>query len=401
MKIEKEVIRSFYDNLDEKTKERVEKTIEKIVSTKKKGGKITVVTGSGPNVHEGVTTLIAELINKGIVDGVATSSAVVAHDMAGSLEKVKRFDGVKFGLEKEKLPLDGIFEVAIMDEDYLAQIKKELVIDEDLYRKMLSADGKIIIKVAGNMAYPTGLRREKLARELEPLAKANSIPLEEVLGFGADPYTMIGAAAKRNVPVLVSVPALIGSRDVGLAIGDSISITERTRRLARMLAESDVIIESALVLTQEIHDGPWEVATGHGIWANWQGDWTYSLRDKTVVRIDLDPNLEKAWQMERKTGIVAEAIDKGLPKTKVTKVPFRMEMSGFSRLPHSIPIIGDIGEIWPIIAMRVAEELNINLDFISYKQSTPEGKEMREWIVQNVKPLSKEKIYRHFNMKGS
>ena len=37
-----------------------------------------VVVGSGPNLHEGVTTLIAELIRVGVVDGVTTSSAVVA-----------------------------------------------------------------------------------------------------------------------------------------------------------------------------------------------------------------------------------------------------------------------------------------------------------------------------------
>jgi len=256
MKIKKEVIEDFYRNLDERTKERVEETIEKIVATKKKGEKIVVVTGSGPNVHEGVTTLIAELIEQGIVDGVATSSAVVAHEMSGSLKRVKRFNGVRFGFKREKLPLDGIFEVEIMEEEYLSQIKKEMVIDEELYRRMLATEGKVIIKVAGNMAYPAGLRRERLARELEPLAKANSIPLEEVLGFGADPWTMIGAASKRNAPVLVSIPAMIGGGAVGLSIGDSISITERTRRLARMLSEASLIIESALVLTQEIHDGP-------------------------------------------------------------------------------------------------------------------------------------------------
>ncbi|MCK4245155.1 MAG: deoxyhypusine synthase family protein [Candidatus Omnitrophica bacterium] len=393
MEIKIEVIEKLYNNLEGKVKERLEEAIEKIVAIKKKGGKLVVVTGSGPNVHEGVTTLIAELINKGIVDGVSTSSAVIAHEMAGSLEKVKRFDGVRFGFKREKLPLDGIFEVAIMDEDYLNQIKKEITIDEELLKRMLAADGKIIIKVAGNVAYPTGLRTEKLAKEIESIAKRNSLPLEEVAGTGADIHTMIGAGFRKKIPVLVSVPQLIGGGAVGLAIGDSISLTERTRRMAKMLSSAEIIIESALALSQEIHDGPFELTTGHGIWADWQGEKTYSLKEKTIVRIDLDPNLEKAWQMERKTGIVAEAIDKGLPKTKVTKVPFRMEMSGFSRLPHSIPLIGDIGEIWPIIAYRVAKELNINLGFISYKQTLPEGMEMREWIVKNVKAVNREKIY--------
>ena len=396
MEIKIEVIERLYNNLEGKVKERLEEAIEKIVATKKKGGKLIVVTGSGPNIHEGITTLIAELINKGVVDGVSTSSAVIGHEMAGSLEKVKRFDGVRFGFKKEKLPLDGIFEVALMDEEYLSQIKKEITIDEELLKRMLAADGKIIIKVAGNMAYPTGLRTEKLASEVGLLAKENNLPLEEVVGSGADIQTMIGAGFKKKIPVLVSVPQLIGGGAVGLVIGDSISISERTRRMAKMLSSADIIIESALALSQEIHDGPFERTTGHGIWADWQGKKTYSLKEKTIVRIDLDPNLEKAWQMERQTRIVTESIDKGLPKTIATKVPFRMEMSGFSRLPHSIPIIGDIGEIWPIIAFSVAKELNINLDFISYKQTLPEGKEMREWIVKNVKATNREKIYQQF-----
>lgn len=393
MEVKANVIEKLYDNLDSKVKGRVNESIEKIVAAKKSGGKVVVVTGSGPNIHEGVTTLIAELIHKGVVDGVSTSSAVICHEMAGSLEKVKRFDGAKFGFAREKLPLDGIFEVAIMPPEYLEQIKKELVIDEDLLTRMLAQPGNIIIKVAGNVAYPTGLRTERLARELESLAKAARLTLEEVAGLGADRYTMIGAGADKGVPVIVTVPQLIGGGAVGLAIGDCISLTERTRRLAKMLAGAQVIIESALALSQEIHDGPFELATGHGIWADWQGDWTYSLAGKTLIRIDLDPNLELAWEKERETGVVAEAIDKGLPKTKLTKVPFRMEMSGFARLAGSIPLVGDIGEIWPIIAYRVACQLGIKLDFISYKQSLPEGQAMREWIVKNVKPVDRDKIY--------
>jgi len=363
MEVKAHVIDGMYNSLDDEVKGRVDEAIEKIVAAKKSGGKVVVVTGSGPNLHEGVTTLIAELIHKGVVDGVSTSSAVICHEMAGSLEKVKRFDGVEFGFAREKLPLDGVFEVAIMPDDYLEQIKKEMVIDEDLLARMLVQPGNIIIKVAGNIAYPTGLRTERLAREIESLARANGFTLEEVAGLGADGYTMIGAGA------------------------------ERTRRLAKMLAGADLIIESALALSQEIHDGPFELSTGHGIWADWQGDWTYSLAEKTLIRIDLDPNLEFAWEQERKSGVVAEAIDKGLPKTKLTKVPFRMEMSGFARLPGSIPIVGDIGEIWPIIAYRVATKLDIKLNFISYKQSLPEGQAMREWIVENVKPVDRDRIY--------
>jgi hypothetical protein len=53
-------------------------------------GRVVVVTGSGSNIHEGVTTQVAELIHKGLVDGVITSSAVIAHEMAGALDRVKK-----------------------------------------------------------------------------------------------------------------------------------------------------------------------------------------------------------------------------------------------------------------------------------------------------------------------
>ena len=65
------------------SREHLRIAAERIAAVKQKGGRVTVVTGSGPNIHEGVTTLIAELIHKGVVDGVLTSSAVVAHEMAG------------------------------------------------------------------------------------------------------------------------------------------------------------------------------------------------------------------------------------------------------------------------------------------------------------------------------
>ena len=96
--IKYKLINELYNSLNQQNKEWVDQSIEEIVQTKEKGGNIVVVTGSGPNIHEGVTTLIAELIHKGIVDGVTTSSAVVAHEMAGSLEKVHRVDGRKLGI---------------------------------------------------------------------------------------------------------------------------------------------------------------------------------------------------------------------------------------------------------------------------------------------------------------
>ena len=156
-----------------------------------------------------------------------------------------------------------------------------------------------------------------------------------------------------------------------------------------MLASCDVIIESAVALTQEIHDGPFECYTGHGIWAWWSGQNTYNLRDKTLIRIDLDENLRRAVELNAK---VQEAIDKGLPKTKAAKIPFRMEMSAFARHEGSVPVVGDIGKVWPVIAHDVAEGLGVELEFLSASQDTPEGSAMREWIVENVKPLDREKM---------
>ncbi|NCC58858.1 MAG: hypothetical protein EOM17_14735, partial [Synergistales bacterium] len=172
----------------------------------------------------------------------------------------------------------------------------------------------------------------------------------------------------------------------------SISIFERSKIIASMLESADVIIESAVVLTQEIHDGPFECYTGHGIWSWWKGLHTYSLKDKTLIRIDLDENLRKAQDLQKESALIQEAIDKGLPKTKISKIPFRMEMSAFARHEGSIPIIGDIGEVWPVLAWKTASALGVSLDFMSYAQHTDEGKAMRDWIVKEVRPVSRRKL---------
>jgi hypothetical protein len=147
-----------------------------------------------------------------------------------------------------------------------------------------------------------------------------------------------------------------------------------------------------VALTQEVHDGPFETHTGHGLWAAWQGRPTFSLQGKTLVRIDLDPALEQVWQAERESSAVQEAIDKGLPKTKLFNVPFRMEMSGFARLEGSLPVVGDIGVIWPILALRITERLGVSLRFLSYPQQTPQGQAMREWIVDAIRPASRNRV---------
>jgi len=393
MSIDRKVIENMFNSLPSKAKVRLKRAIKLIVNAKEKGGKVVAVVGSGPNLHEGVTTLLAELIHKGIIDGVSTSSAVINHEMAGTLEKVKRFDGVVFGFEREKLPSDGFFEVSILSNTELEEFQREIPIDIALYQKMRRAKGDTIIKVAGNMAYPTGLRTERLARDVLAMAKRCGVPFEQMAGYGADRLTMIGAGAEHNIPVLVTVPQLIGGGEVGLAVGDSLSLSERCYRIAHLLDSADLIIESALALSQEVHDGPFERFTGHGVWADWEGGWTYSLADKKIVRIDLDPNLEKAWMQERKSKMVTDAVHRGLPKTKLMRIPFRMEMSGFARIPGSLPIVGDIGEIWPLLATMVADALDVKLDVMSYKQSLPAGEKVREWIVKHVQPVNRERMY--------
>ncbi len=386
-------IETLFDNLPAKTKSIVETCVQHIVATKNRGGKVIVITGSGPNLHEGVTTLIAELISKNIIDGVTTSSAVVAHEMAGSLDEVHRVDGSLLDFSAEILPRGGIFEATLMPVDLLQQISQEMIIDHELLAKVLTTPGDRIIKAAGNMAYPIGLRTEKLSKEIFFIAKRRGLPFEAIAGKGADPHTMLGAAAQKNIPLLVTIPQLVGGGATGLAIGDSISLTERAGRTAEVLSSADIIIESAVALTQEIHDGPFETYTGHGIWAHWEGYPTFSLKDKILMRFDLDPNLQKAWAFERGSNAVQQAIDKGQPKTKMMDIPFRMEMSGFARLENSLPVIGDIGVIWPVIAMQVAQKLGVTLDFMSYPQQSPAGRKMRRWIVENVRPIDKKKLY--------
>ena len=133
MVIDQKAMETMNKGLSPKTMSRLKSATELIVKAKEKGGKVVAVVGSGPNIHEGVTTLIAELIHKGIIDGVSTSSAVINHEMAGTLEKVKRFDGAAFGIDPEKLPSDGVFEVSLLSKAKLREYEKEIYIDAVSY----------------------------------------------------------------------------------------------------------------------------------------------------------------------------------------------------------------------------------------------------------------------------
>lgn len=390
--INTETLKATERELDATSLGRIEQAVDKIVAAKHRGGKVVVVTGSGPNIHEGVTTLLAELMRVGLVDGVTTSSAVVAHEMGGTLDKVKRCSGTSVGVPAELLPLGGEFELTLMDEATLSEIRETLPLDDPLLTRLQAASGKTIIKAAGNLGYPMGLWLEQLAREILTLAHSQGASFEEVAGVGSDPRTMIGIGAQKQLPVLVTIPQLIGGGTVGLCIGDSLTLTERATRLARMLDSADVIIESGVALTQEVHDGPFETYTGHGLWSAWQGHYSYSLAGKTLIRIDLDPALERVCQIEREGRAVQSAIADGLPKTKTFKVPFRMEMSGFARHPGSLAIIGDLGAVWPLIAIRAAQRLGVQLEFMSYPQQTEAGRAMRETIVNDIRPFSRRKM---------
>src|SRR5262249_54234086 len=115
-----ELLAALEAGLPNPTRARLATAVERIVSAKQRGRKVAVVTGSGPNVHEGVTTLLAELMRVGIVDGVTTSSAVIAHEMGGTLDRVKRCAGEPLGIAKHLLPRGGEFELTLLDDEILA-----------------------------------------------------------------------------------------------------------------------------------------------------------------------------------------------------------------------------------------------------------------------------------------
>ena len=390
--VDLDAVRKLRSEFDEPTGERIQRTVDRIVEVKRRGGKVAVVTGSGPNLHEGATTLVAELMRVGIVDGVTTSSAVVAHEMAGVLDWVKRVDGRAAKLPPEILPKGGGFELTLFEGSGGPAFPDQVPHDRDLVDRLSAAPGETVLKAAGNLGYPMGLWIERLSEELLAVARNRGESFERIAGLGADLRTTIGVGAELGKPVLVTIPQLVGGGTVGLAIGDSLSIAERAARVADLLADAEVIVESGVALTQEIHDGPFETYTGHGLWAAWRGEKTFSLEGKTLVRIDLDPNLERVWEIERGAGAVQDAVRTGVPKTKTFGVPFRMEMSGFARLEGSLPIVGDLGAVWPVLALGVAEALGIELSFMSYPQQTARGKEMREWIAREIRPFSRAKM---------
>jgi hypothetical protein len=114
LRLTAETLAALRATLAPSTQAHLENAIAAIVAARQRGGRVVVVTGSGPNLHEGVTTQIAELIHHGLVDGVITSSAVIAHEMAGTLDRVKRVriePGDEESLPAELLPRGAVFEI--------------------------------------------------------------------------------------------------------------------------------------------------------------------------------------------------------------------------------------------------------------------------------------------------
>jgi hypothetical protein len=167
MNIDKKILKEYYDALDPQTRTDLDASVHSIVSAKERGGRVMVVTGSGPNIHVGVTTLIAELIRNGIVDGVTTSSAVIAHEMDP---------------ESSYLPRGAVFEFSVLNDEQLASLRTEMVLDEELLKKGRSVSAPVIIKAAGNMAYPMGLRTENLSTEVLTLARSTGSHLNRSPG---------------------------------------------------------------------------------------------------------------------------------------------------------------------------------------------------------------------------
>jgi hypothetical protein len=130
------------------------------------------------------------------------------------------------------------------------------------------------------------------------------------------------------------------------------------------MESADVIIESAVALSQEIHDGPFERYTGHGIWAHWEGDRTYSLEKKKILRIDLDPALERHGCMSERTVGYPGPWTGGCPKQNPWGFPFEWKCPDSPEFPEACPlwaISAKYGPFWqPAFQRPSAFELDLD-----------------------------------------
>ena len=136
--------------LPETSRGHLNQAVDQIVAAKERGGTVVAVTGSGPNIHEGVTTLIAELIRTGIIDAVLTSSAVVAHEMAGTLDRVKRVraaDHPELGLPPGLLPRGGVFEITEMTSATRVALQAEFDGRWEIYDRIAALPGDVLSRL--------------------------------------------------------------------------------------------------------------------------------------------------------------------------------------------------------------------------------------------------------------
>ena len=252
-----------------------------------------------------------------------------------------------------------------------------------------------IIKVAGNLAYPTGPWLEDAALRLFACGRKNrGAAWRRWLARAA---TLSPCWERRPGQKGASLPgdgAPAGGRRSG-GPGHRGQYNHQPPFRAggpRPWIRRILIIESGLALAQEIHDGPFELFTGHGLWARKRGEPTFSLRDKKVVRIDLDPHISNvSGNMQRqKAKAVSQAIHTRQTKSRGPGAPLP---HGVLRIrPHSrihVPITADLGMVWPLMAGRAAASgLGVRSGRLCVtNKGTGLGESLREFIVQHVTPM--------------
>lgn len=70
MELNRKLLTEFYDALDDRSRETLDLAVEKMIQSKKRTEKLSLLPAVAPISMKGVTTLIAELIDKGLIDGV-------------------------------------------------------------------------------------------------------------------------------------------------------------------------------------------------------------------------------------------------------------------------------------------------------------------------------------------
>lgn len=368
MIVERTILEGYYRSFTPELQRGVDDAAREIVRVKREGRRVAVILEDRLNVIEGVTILVAELMSRGVIDAVLTSAAIVNHEMSGVLDRVKQVRWRDVAGRPDLIPRDGLFEVTLLSAEVMEQIRQDVDVDISFYRALLSAPGDVVVQAAGGRAYPGGFRTDVVARNIGTWAKKAGVPFEQMVGYGADSMTMIGAGARLGLPVLVTVPNLMDGGSVGLAAGDSIPLSERACRIGRVVDGTALVIESAASRAGDVYGGPFETFTGEGLWTGWQGGWTYCDGGRTVLRIR--------------------------PADGTAEGPETADRPSVAARPGENELVGDIGKIWAVLAVRVADALGMELAFMNYSPSSPEGEKVCQWIVNNILPADGKLIRR-------